>query len=458
MVRSVRRHSYRDQPVLGAAILIAGIASLLLAPSSAAAAARTPTILGTHPSSPGISTTPRLFGTADEVITTVFDPQPQPDGPFTDGEEGTVAIYSTPDCSGLELASGGSSEFEGSGIPVTVLPDSITAFYATNEDASGVSPCSAGIVYRQVEDPPAPAIVTGVTPTSPADDNFPFVSGNAEADSVVAIFTNASCSGPSLATASATTFSGPGIQVVVPDNSTTSFYALASWAELPASCSSTSATYQEVTVAPPAPPEQPGVGDPSGPSSQGGPGVAPARPVAPKIHTVPGGRSSDSKPLVAGKAPGAIEVDVFRNAACAGKPAASVTPAELSSGFRLEVAENAVTHFYARSSDAAGNASDCSEEAVYVEDSAPPLTRITFGPGVKTRKRAPVFRFTDLSGDPPGTSFLCKLDRRPWRPCQAPWRLSHLSVKAHVAMVRAIDAAGNEEAVPAKRRFKVIAR
>jgi hypothetical protein len=180
--------------------------------------------------------------------------------------------------------------------------------------------------------------------------------------------------------------------------------------------------------------------------------------VAPKIHTVPGGRSSDSKPLVAGKAPGSTEVDVFRNAACSGKPAASVTPTEFSTGLRLEVAENAATRFYARSSDAAGNPSDCSEEAVYVEDSAPPLTRITFGPAVKTRKRAPVFRFTDLSGDPPGTSFLCKLDRRPWRPCQTPWRLTRLKIKAHVAMVRAIDAAGNEEAVPAKRRFKVVAR
>lgn len=438
---------------------MAGIVSAaLLMPALAVAAPRTPTILGTHPSSPGISLTPRVYGTAEEVITTVFGPEQEPDGPFADGEESTVAIYPTSDCSGPELASGGSSEFEGSGIPVPVLAESITTFYATNTDATGTSSCSEGIVYRQVEDPPDPAIVLGVTPASPADDNLPLVSGSAEPDSTVAIFANSSCSGPSLATGSAATFSGPGIQVSVPDNSTTAFYALASWAELPASCSSTSVTYQEVTVAPSTPeqPEPPTTGSGSGP--QGGPGVAPARPVAPKIHTAPGSRSSDSKPLVAGRAPGAAEVDVFRNAACTGKPAASATAAEFSTGLRLEVAENAVTRFYARSSDSAGNLSDCSEEAVYVEDSAPPLTRITFGPGVKTRKRAPVFRFTDLSGDPPGTSFLCKLDRRPWRPCQAPWRLSHLSVKAHVAMVRAIDAAGNEEAVPAKRRFKVIAR
>jgi hypothetical protein len=459
MVCSPRLQSHRGRLVRAAAIAGMGLVSVaLLAPSFAAAVPRTPELLGTHPSSPGISLSPRLYGTADEVITTVFDPQPQPDGPFADGEEGTVAIYSTPDCSGPALISGGSSEFEGSGISVTVLPDSITTFYATNEDASGVSSCSAGITYRQVEDPPAPAVVTGVTPASPADNNFPLVSGSAEADSTVKIFTNASCSGSPLATAGASIFSGLGIQVSVPDNSTTTFYALASWAELPASCSSTSATYQEITVAAPPPPEQPPAAEDPGPGSQGGTGVAPARPVAPKIHTVPGGRSSDSKPLVAGKAPGSTEVDVFRNSACSGKPAASVAPTEFSSGFRLEVAENAVTRFYARSSDAAGNLSDCSEEAVYVEDSAPPLTRITFGPGVKTRKRAPVFRFTDLSGDPPGTSFLCKLDRGPWRPCQTPWRLSHLRVKAHVAMVRAIDAAGNEEAVPAKRRFKVIAR
>ena len=43
-----------------------------------------------------------------------------------------------------------------------------------------------------------------------------------------------------------------------------------------------------------------------------------------------------------------------------------------------------------------------------------PETRITFGPGLQDAARAAVFRFTDSTGQP-GTSFLCKVDRRSWR-------------------------------------------
>ena len=67
-----------------------------------------------------------------------------------------------------------------------------------------------------------------------------------------------------------------------------------------------------------------------------------------------------------------------------------------------------------------------------------------------------VFRFADVSEDPPGTTFACKLDHRPWQACQSPLRLSHLRPKAHVLRIRATDAAGNQEAVGTMRRFKVI--
>ena len=32
------------------------------------------------------------------------------------------------------------------------------------------------------------------------------------------------------------------------------------------------------------------------------------------------------------------------------------------------------------------------------------------GPAAKTRKRKAVFRFVDITGDAPGTAFLCKVD------------------------------------------------
>jgi hypothetical protein len=429
-------------------------------PAAAEATPRTPGLIGTHPSSPGLSTTPRVFGSAGEVVTTGIGGQARGEGTgaFTslEGEEGTIAIYGNSACSGLPLIEGPAAELESPGIPVPVAAGSTTTFFATQADLTGTSACSNGVPYRQVSDPPGPASVSGVNPAVPADDNLPFVLGSADPESTVTIFTNPSCSGSPVGTGAAETFSAQGIQVSVPDNSTTTFYALASWADLPSTCSSSSATYQEVTAA--APGQPPVAEPPSSGAPAPAPGVGPAKPVAPKIHTVPGHRSNDASPLVAGSSPGAVRVDLFRNAVCDGGPAASVTPAELSGGVQLQVAENAVTSFFARATDAAGNSSGCSEEAVYVEDSTPPVTRITFGPGVKTRRRAPVFRFIDLTDDPPGTSFVCKLDRRAWRPCSAPWKLSHLKPKSHLALVRAIDAAGNEEAVPAKRRFRVVAR
>jgi hypothetical protein len=171
---------------------------------------------------------------------------------------------------------------------------------------------------------------------------------------------------------------------------------------------------------------------------------------------MPGSWSNNALPLVVGSAPGATRVQIYKNAACSGQPAASGPVSQLADGFPVSVAENATTRFYGEAIDADGKASNCGEPTSYVEDSSPPLTRITFGPGVKTRKRVAVFRFADIADDPPGTTFLCKFDRRPWRTCQAPLKLQHLRPNAHTLRVKAIDAAGNEEAGGASRRFKVV--
>lgn len=77
---------------------------------------------------------------------------------------------------------------------------------------------------------------------------------------------------------------------------------------------------------------------------------------------------------------------------------------------------------------------------------------------MKTRNRSPVFRFADTTEDPPGTAFLCKVDRRRWKSCGAPLRLHRLHLSSYVLRVKGIDIAGNEEQGGAKRRFKVIPR
>ena len=75
---------------------------------------------------------------------------------------------------------------------------------------------------------------------------------------------------------------------------------------------------------------------------------------------------------------------------------------------------------------------------------------------MKTRKRVAVFRFTDVADEAPGTTFSCKFDRRPWRACQTPFRVSHLRFRVHTLKVKATDGAGNVETRGASRRFKVI--
>ena len=54
-----------------------------------------------------------------------------------------------------------------------------------------------------------------------------------------------------------------------------------------------------------------------------------------------------------------------------------------------------------------------------------PRRRVTFGPSFKTRKRRPVFRFIDATGQP-GTTFLCRVDKRRWKPCASPLKLPRL--------------------------------
>jgi hypothetical protein len=75
---------------------------------------------------------------------------------------------------------------------------------------------------------------------------------------------------------------------------------------------------------------------------------------------------------------------------------------------------------------------------------------------VKTRKRKAVFRFTDITEDPPGTTFKCKVDKAKWTPCASPFRMKHLKLGRHALRIRATDTAGNRERHPVKRRFIVV--
>jgi len=442
--------------LFGALLAAAALAAALLASPAAAEPPPAPALLETSPGSPGLSDAPRVIGDSDGVVASVVPSAGSASAALAaTSPSNTITLYTDASCAGPVVGVGSAAQLEGAGIEVTspVAHDAITTFYANQSDGVETSECSDGLSYRQVSTAPGRPVFTAVVPASPADENNPRLIGNAEAESLVSIYTDASCAGPAVAAGSGLAFSGAGIEVSVPDNSTTTFYAVASWAGLESPCSESSITYQEHTVLPPPVEEQPPPPT-ENPPAPPGKGALPA----PRLRVLPAARANDNSPRVTGVAPGAAVVRVYGNPDCDGSPLVKGAVGQLAGGFAIQVADDTTSRFYGVAVDEAGEPSSCSSSAaVYVEDSTPPATRITLGPGVKTRARSPVFRFTDATEEP-GTSFFCKLDKWGWRPCQTPWRVPRVGRKAHLVRVKAVDAAGNAEAIGAQRRFKVVSR
>lgn len=287
-------------------------------------------------------------------------------------------------------------------------------------------------------------------------------------DYEILIFKGAGCAGPVVGQGSAGDFESVGIQASADADAKT---ALSAWQVDPAepsvhSACSESFFYWEGNV----PPESdPGTGGGSGSGGgstgpgQGQEGVGlgtpagNAKPAPPRLHMSPRARANDNTPSVAGSALDGTSVLVFSGDSCAGAPVAKGSAAQLSAGLQVQVGDNTSTTFSAVA--VAGQRSDCSAPVAYVEDSTPPRTRITMAPGAKTRKRKAVLRFADVSEDPPGTTFQCKVKagkRAKWRPCSSPLRLRHLRPRRYVVRIRATDLAGNLETKAVKRSFKVV--
>lgn len=60
-----------------------------------------------------------------------------------------------------------------------------------------------------------------------------------------------------------------------------------------------------------------------------------------------------------------------------------------------------------------------------------------------------------LSSDEPGGGFLCRLDKKPFRPCDSPKTYRHLKPGRHTFRAEAVDAAGNVDRSPAVAQIKI---
>ena len=86
-------------------------------------------------------------------------------------------------------------------------------------------------------------------------------------------------------------------------------------------------------------------------------------------------------------------------------------------------------------------------------DTDAPETAVTKAPPRRAARTWAKLRFRS---DEPDSTFRCKLDRRPFRPCRSPRIYRHLRPGRHTFRVKAIDAAGNVDPSPAVKRFRLL--
>jgi hypothetical protein len=101
--------------------------------------------------------------------------------------------------------------------------------------------------------------------------------------------------------------------------------------------------------------------------------------------------------------------------------------------------------------DAAGNVDPTPATASFTVDTLAPDTKITSGPTAGSKPRC-VFK----SANADVASYQCRFDSEAWTPCASPLARSvALKKGAHSFYVRAVDKAGNVDASPALKQFKV---
>jgi Tol biopolymer transport system component len=215
--------------------------------------------------------------------------------------------------------------------------------------------------------------------------------------------------------------------------------------------------------------------------------LGPATPVL--TGTNPASPGASITPAILGQADLNTSIKLYTTPDCSGVPAAAGTSLDLGgAGISVTVTVGSTTSFRATATDGNGDTSPCSASVSYTQASAPPpppppdsgggsgsgsggsstgttpggghtflmpQTLITFAPASKTRARRPTFRFTDAT-DQAGTTFLCKVDRAAWQPCNSPMRLKQLRWGKHTFQVVGTNAAGAEEPAAVKRSFKVV--
>lgn len=112
--------------------------------------------------------------------------------------------------------------------------------------------------------------------------------------------------------------------------------------------------------------------------------------------------------------------------------------------------------FEARATDAHGNTDTSPVQRSFTVDALEPSTSITKAPRdrvrITTRRADVTFGFASNEA---AARFQCRMDTKAWASCASP-AVFRVGAGSHTFKVRAIDAAGNRDATPASRTFRVI--
>ncbi len=90
---------------------------------------------------------------------------------------------------------------------------------------------------------------------------------------------------------------------------------------------------------------------------------------------------------------------------------------------------------------------------VETDDIDPPKTTITKGAPNRIKRSKVKFKFESNEA---GSTFECKVDKKPFKPCESPKKVKRLDQGKHKFKVRATDPAGNVDPTPDKDKFKVV--
>jgi hypothetical protein len=208
--------------------------------------------------------------------------------------------------------------------------------------------------------------------------------------------------------------------------------------------------------------------------------TAPAPPVIGASN--PASPADDATPQLSGTAEPGSTVNLYATADCSGSPMATGTAAEFAApGLTIVVAEGTTTAVRATATDVAGNVSGCGNAFSYVKtvpflappviiekpvekpvetpvqtplakDTTPPETKLTSVPKPTITATRATFRF---SASEAGSTFRCRLDKKPFTVCRSPATYKKLKLGKHTFQVVAVDAAGNADPTPASKRFRV---